>query len=695
MTSPFYAYIEDFQMMTVIVPLSYRDDPEMTFHIQKDDETIACDVKFHQKIGDERRFVCTFQGHVLLNETYCVMDDLGNDTVLRSGQIVRTRLFDDLFYYDGALGAIYTKDATTFRIWSPIAKSMNLLLGEKEAVIPMRYTNQGVYEVTVDKDLDGVMYSFSASVNELDTTFIDPYGVASTLNGEKSVVCDLSSAYQMKYERPTFSGLKTDAIIYEISVRDLTAMLDIKSRRTFKGVIEKGLKTKNGNPAGLDYLKSLGVTHLQILPMYDFEGINEEDPDEMYNWGYNPSQYNVPEGSYASNPKDPLSRINDLKEMIDTLHKEGFRVIMDVVYNHVYEPRTFPFKQIIPGYAFRVDDKGIMTNVSGCGNDLATERLMIRKFIIDSIKYWVETFKIDGFRFDLMGLIDVTTMNRIYQTLEGIDKTLIIYGEGWKMPTTLPDKKMAHMFNKNVLFTIGFFNDAFRETIKGATFNERGLGFISGGKLEPHDVQNVLLGSVLNHRFLYPSQSINYIECHDNYTVRDKLKKALPEEEVSVLDRIQELGTAVVLLSQGVPFIHMGQEFMRDKKGVENSYNHPDEVNQVNWGLVDTHEEAIMRFRWLIQFRKDEPLLRLSNAALIKKHANVSFTSAGSVLYHLFNETNDYLIIFKPKQILETFSFDEPYTLLFSLDTNEVKENPLDTYETNRIQCLIFKKVGT
>jgi len=693
MKSKFYAYIEDFQMMTVIVPLSYRDDTQMTFHIEKEDEVIACDVKFHQSIGDERRFVCSFEGHVLLNETYCVVDDQKVKTALRSGQIVRTRLFDDLYYYDGLLGAIYQKEATTFKIWSPIAKSMHLLLGKNEEIIEMTYTNQGVHEVTIKGDLHLTPYSFKASVNELDTTFIDPYGVASTLNGNQSVVCDLTRTRPMVHERPSFSGKKTDAIIYEISVRDLTAMLDFNERRTFKGVIKPGLKTKKGNPAGLDYLKSLGVTHLQILPIYDFEGIDEEDPDKLYNWGYNPSQYNVPEGSYASDPKDPLSRINDLKEMIDVLHQEGFRVIMDVVYNHVYEPRTFPFNQIIPGYAFRVDEKGIMTNASGCGNDLATERLMVRKFIIDSVKYWVETYHVDGFRFDLMGLIDVTTMNRIYQTLEGVDKSLIIYGEGWKMPTIHPEKKMAHMENKNVIFTIGFFNDAFRETIKGATFNEKGLGFMSGGKLEPHDILHSLLGSVLNHKFRYPSQSLNYIECHDNYTVRDKLKKALPDRDFKDLNRMQELGTSMVLLSQGIPFIHMGQEFFRDKKGVENSYNHPDAVNQIDWNLVDLHQESIDRFKWLVNFRKIEPLLRLSNAALIKKHTSIMFTSAGSALYHLSDLEKDYLIIFKPKPVKEAFDFDSEYDLIFSLDNK--KEKNLMTYQEDTIQCLIFKKVGT
>ena len=692
MTSPYFAYIEDFQLITVMVPLSYRDDIQFAFRIESDTESIECELKHHQKIGDERQYILSFQGHVLLNENYYVVDDQNIKTPLKSGKIVRTPLFDDLFYYDGPLGVTYSKAKSTFRVWSPIAKEMTLYLyGQKEQPYPMTYQNQGVWEVSIEKDLDGVAYDFKASVNGLETRFIDPYGVASTVNGEKSVVIELAKTYNFKYPKPAFSGYLTDAIIYEVSVRDLTYMLLDTDKSTFNGLVTPGLKTPKGLPAGLDYLKSLGITHIQLLPIFDFEGVDEKDRFKIYNWGYNPSQYNVPEGSFSTDPESPYTRINELKAMIDILHKEGFRVIMDVVYNHVYETRTFPFEQIIPGYAFRVDERGMMTNSSGCNNDLATERQMIRQFIIDSVTYWVNEYHIDGFRFDLMGLIDVTTMNRISQTLDGIDKTLLLYGEGWKMPTPLPEHQMAHMDNPNVLFKIGFFNDGFRETIKGATFIPKALGYMSGGKLEPHNVMHAILGSTLNHRFKYPSQSINYIECHDNYTVADKLKIALPDTNPLVRQQMQELGTAIVILSQGVPFIHAGQEFFREKSGVENSYNAPDEVNHIRWDLVDTHEKAIERFKALINLRKEEPLFRLKTLAQIKKHTSLSFTRLGSVIYRLENDEVSYVILFKPKAGEEKVELASNYTIIF--DTSEKTIHQETSYiQADDITCIMARK---
>ena len=692
MTSPYYAYIEDFQLITVMVPLSYRDDIQFNFFIESATETIECELKHHQKIGDERQYILSFQGHVLLNEPYDVVDDQGVKTPLKSGKVVRTPLFDDLFYYDGPLGLEYSKEASTFRVWSPTAKEITLnLYGPQKKSYPMTYQNQGTWSVRVKGNLDKTPYDFTASVNQIKTSFTDPYGVASTANGEKSVVIDLEKTYSFKHKKPAFSGYLTDAVIYEVSVRDLTYMILEDDKSTFKGFTKTGLKTEKGNPAGFDYLKSLGVTHIQLMPIYDFEGVDENDPFKLYNWGYNPSQYNVPEGSYATDVKNPYARINELKEMIDLLHKEGFRVIMDVVYNHVYNTRTFPFEQIIPGYAFRVDERGIMTNSSGCQNDLATERQMIRQFIIDSVSFWVHEYQIDGFRFDLMGLIDVTTMNRISQTLDGIDQSLLLYGEGWKMPSPLPDHQMAHMDNPNVLFKIGFFNDGFRETIKGATFVTKALGFLSGGKLEPHNVMHAVLGSTLNHRFKYPSQSLNYIECHDNYTVADKLKIALPDVDPKVRHQMQELGTAIVLLSQGVPFIHAGQEFFREKNGVENSYNAPDEVNHIRWHQVDDHLNYIDRFRFLVQLRKNEPLFRLKTLAQIKKHTSLSFTRLGSVIYRLENDDVSYVVLFKPKPGEETVELSGDYTIIF--DTTEKTLNqPSLNMKADEISCLIAMK---
>jgi len=694
----FYAYLEDFHEITVIVPESYRKDMIKKFEAHGNEEIINLEIVSKTRIGDECKYVLKFDGYILLNATYYIYDDHNEKTELYTGKIVRTELFDDIYYYDGDdLGHTYRKSSTTFKLWTPVAKYIKVELIDHEDNITVElltYQNTGIWEVTLDGNYEGYRYRFITYVNGKEHVVRDPYAIASTANGTHSYVVNPQRLYKRKYKRPEFSGKPTDAIIYETSIRDFTMddSINAKYQGKYLGFVEKDLTTKAGNPAGFDYLKQTGITHVQIMPFYDFETVDENNPKKMYNWGYDPMQYNVPEGSFSTEPNDPYKRLNELKRMIDKLHKHGFRVSMDVVYNHVYEVNTFPFEKIIPGYAFRVDSQGILTNASGCGNDVASERKMIRKFIIDSALYWVKHFKVDAFRFDLMGLIDVKTMNMLRQKLELYRKDIIVYGEGWNMGTNLPESQMAHMYNKNVLFNIGHFNDTTRETIKGATFNLKEKGYAMGNNLENPKVKSIILGSCLDKGlFRYPSQSINYVECHDNNTFYDKAIVALKGEDESMIKKVQKLATSMMILSQGVPFIHSGQEFYRTKNGVENSYKSPDKINQVYWNLVDENLEDIEDFKTLIALRKEYKLFRLTNASSIKKYTHVDFTDKGTAIYELNKEDTHLIVVFKNNQAKETITFDAPFKVLY--DSLHKLNNETQSLTLNDIGTVVLKSV--
>lgn len=671
--SKFYSYLDDFSQITIIVPISYRNDFVKSFKAIGHDEEIELDIISSEVIGQERKYITRFDGYILLNHMYHIFDDLNESSELFTGKIVRTELFDDIYYYEESdLGSSYRRDRTKFKVWTPVAKYMKLELvspdGEHE-VVPMEYDNQGVWYLRLKGDYEGYKYRYISYVNGKEHTLTDPYAISSNANGEYSYVIDTSRLYKMSQQRPRFSGIPTDAVIYETSIRDMTKSPTIPATHPGKyaSFTEEGLTTKAGNPAGFDYVKELGITHIQLMPVYDFASIDESDPNAGCNWGYDPGQYNVPEGSYSLDPDDPYQRINELRKLVDDIHGAGLRVTMDVVYNHVYNHKLFPFEKIIPGYGYRFDAQGMMTDSSGCGNDVATERRMVRKFIIDSVLFWAKEYKMDGFRFDLMGLLDIKTMNTLRQKLDRFRNDIIVYGEGWRMPTVIGDDMGAHMYNKHLLFNIGHFNDKTRELLKGATFDIKQRGYTLGSNAKLGDIKNIIMGSCQNKfLFRYPTQSINYVECHDNNTFYDKALLAMGKE-TSELERKkrQRLATSMVLLSQGVPFLHLGQEFYRSKQGVENSYKSPDHINQVNWDLVDENIDDISIVRELIKVRRKYDLFRLTAPSKIRDYITVHIESTGTILYQLKDLEHELLVIFKNNEDKETFNLDGHYTLIF------------------------------
>ena len=470
----------------------------------------------------------------------------------------------------------------------------------------------------------------------------------------KSVIADLNRTNPDGWgERLPAFGLPEEAIIYELHIRDfsISETSGIVNKGKFLGLTEKNTQNASGRKTGLDYLIDLGITHIQILPMFDYATVDEANLTEpQYNWGYDPLNYNVPEGSYSTDPFDPFNRIFELKQMIRTLHENGLRVIMDVVYNHVYDPKDQALERTVPGYFYRYNADGSLANGTGVGNDTASERHMMRKYIIDSVKYWAKEYHLDGFRFDLMGIHDSVTMNAIREALDKIDPSIIIIGEGWEMSTPLPEDLKASQRNAQAMPRIAHFNDSIRIALKGSDFgDEKDRGFISGKNyLEDLLLRNIKGAMHLSSHSSYvdPEQVIQYVEAHDNLTLYDKLLRSNPDDSEEVRIKRHTLATSIVLLSQGVPFIHGGQEFLRTKAGVANSYQSPDEINQFEWERVTTYQESVAYVKGLIALRKSEYLFRLHTHEEIDTHFTMLSENFNIIAFSLTNSEKKYIVIF-------------------------------------------------
>ena len=574
---------------------------------------------------------------------------------------VRSNDFDNYFSYDGELGALYEKEGTLLRVWTPTAKSVEVWIYADDSFkgpstkIEMVQKPKGIFEAYLPGDQHGTIYVYKIFfLNNRESISVDPYARATTVNGMKSVIADLNRTNPDGWgERLPAFGLPEEAIIYELHIRDfsISETSGIVNKGKFLGLTEKNTQNASGRKTGLDYLIDLGITHIQILPMFDYATVDEANLTEpQYNWGYDPLNYNVPEGSYSTDPFDPFNRIFELKQMIRTLHDNGLRVIMDVVYNHVYDPKDQALERTVPGYFYRYNADGSLANGTGVGNDTASERHMMRKYIIDSVKYWAKEYHLDGFRFDLMGIHDSVTMNAIREALDKIDPSIIIIGEGWEMSTPLPEDLKASQRNAQAMPRIAHFNDSIRIALKGSDFgDEKDRGFISGKNyLEDLLLRNIKGAMHLSSHSSYvdPEQVIQYVEAHDNLTLYDKLLRSNPDDSEEVRIKRHTLATSIVLLSQGVPFIHGGQEFLRTKAGVANSYQSPDEINQFEWERVTTFQESVAYVKGLIALRKSEYLFRLHTIEEIEAHFTMLSENFNIVAFSLTNSEKKYIVIF-------------------------------------------------
>ena len=610
---------------------------------------------------------------------------------LHSGSIIRTKKFDEEFYYDGPLGFEYSKKETVFRIWSPVANKITLVIEEEKH--NLTYIDKGLWEITLEGDHEGKKYHYIVSINDVKKRILDPYGLSSDTNGRNNYVVDVKEFRKFKYEKPYFTGEYVDASIYEASVRDFSYHSSAKCRHKgkFIGMIENH-PTNSGIPTGLEYIKYLGFSHLQLMPTYDFDGIDDKF-NKKYNWGYNPHQYFVPCGWYTTDSEDPYKRINEFIKLIDSAHKLDIRVVLDVVFNHVFDYKVFPLDYLVPGYFFRTDHYGNMTEVTGCQNDLATERKMTRKLIVDNIVYLAKVFNVDGFRFDLMGLLDIETMNEISKKALEIDDKVILYGEGWNMPNSLPNHQRPHMFNHPKLPGYAFFNDSYRDFIRGSQWNKTKGYALNGANQNPHDLYHLIMGSCTDsYKFSSPNQTINYVECHDNYTFYDYALTKKGDQNIKKIEDSSRLAMQLILISQGIPFIHSGQEFLRTKDLVENSYNAGDIVNRFDYNLRDKNIKIVNAIRDLLQIRKEESGLRLNNSYDIARKVHLLSAHAMNNTYGIMIDEGELIMYVKNSYTIEHIELSPGYICIYNgwekLD-NETYRNLVTLGEPG---VYIFKK---
>lgn len=578
------------------------------------------------------------------------------DPETTGGLSVFSEQFDEAYAYDGHdLGLNYSPDGSEFVLWAPTATQAHVMLyeawdsthGESYA---MTREDRGVWRLSLPGDQAGKLYTYKVLIGTQWNEAVDPYARAVSVNGDRGAVLDLSSTHPSRWteDKPPF-GHPLDAVIYEVHIRDLTIhpSSGVQCKGTYAGACETGTVGPGGIPTGLDHIAGLGVTHVQLLPVYDYatESVDERSPLDRYNWGYDPKNYNAPEGSYSLDPYDPATRIRELKTLIQACHDRGLRVIMDVVYNHVYDGYRANLAKLVPGYYMRHKADGSLSNGSGCGNDIASERPMMRKLIVDSVLYWAREYRMDGFRFDLMGLLDLETMNEVRRRLYELDSSIVLLGEGWIMPTELASEHRADQANAAKLPGIGQFNDNLRDALKGSTFAEREGGFAGGLPGFGQDVRRGIAGAIAYNDqtkgfALEPVQSVAYVEAHDNHTLWDKLALTNSHEDENRRKRRHLLASAVVMTSQGMAFLHAGQEFFRTKGGDHNSYMAPDSVNWLDWERCAREQAAVNDMRRLIRLRREHPAFRMQTADEIR--ASLVFEQAveGCIAFTLRNHAN-------------------------------------------------------
>lgn len=595
--------------------------------------------------GRARSFIITTGRDLDLTSAYVLKRQGYREAAVGLGNVFSSKAFEEAFHYDGDdLGAVYTPGRTRFRVWAPTATRMEVVLypsgqGGQGTAYPMTRDVKGTWVKTVEGDLHGKYYTYRVTIGGSVREAVDPYARAVGVNGMRGMVVDLARTNPEgwdKVAKPPF-GNPTDAVIYELHVRDLSIGPEsgIEHKGKFLGIVERGTRGPNGVTTGLDHLVELGITHLHLLPSFDYATVDETRLDvPQFNWGYDPLNYNVPEGSYSTDPYNGEVRIREFKEMVAGLSKAGIRLVMDVVFNHTHEATNSNLNILVPGYYYRTNPDGSLSNGSGCGNELADERSMVRKLIVDSVTWWAREYKVGGFRFDLMGLHSTATMNAVRAALDKIDPSIIVYGEGWTGGATpLPAREQSVKANIRQVPGVAAFSDEIRDGIKGGVFNATEPGFVNGRPGTEESVKfgivaatshpQVNYGRVAYSKFAWaasPNQTIVYCEAHDNHTLWDKLTLTNPGESEQELLKMHKMAGAIVLTSQGIPFLHAGQDFVRTKGGDHNSYKSPDSVNQLDWARKARYLDVFRYYKGLIELRKAHPAFRMTTAEDIREH---------------------------------------------------------------------------
>ena len=635
----------------------------------------------------------------------------------------------NLVTYEGNdLGAVYSKDQTSFRIWAPTAESVSICFyangdgGEADEVVEMEKSEGGTWLYVKNGDLHKLYYTYKVTVDGVTRESNDPYAKAAGVNGKRSMVVDLEKTNPEGFAEDKGPEVKkwTDIIVYETSILDTTSdeSCGAKYPGKYIGLTETGLKTKEGVPTGLDHILDTGVTHVQIMPTYDFGSIDESKPElPQYNWGYDPINYNLPEGSFSTDPFHGEVRIKEFKQMVQCFHEHGLGVIMDVVYNHTYDIDNNCFQKCVPDYYYRITEDGEYSDASACGNEVASDHPMCSKFIIDSLKYWVSEYHIDGFRFDLMGVLDIETMNKAAVELKKINPNIVIYGEGWTGgPSTIPDKERALKCNVPALVDVGAFSDDIRDTIRGHVFYEEEVGYISGRQGMENDIRYSVVGATRHPEVDYeeydysdgpwaknPVDIVNYVSCHDNLTLWDKISVSCPdasEEEKLAMNR---LATSMVFTAQGIPFFLSGEEFARTKpiEGTdqvsENSYNMPFYTNNMRYDRLVEYMDLYNYYKGVIAFRKAHEGLRFATAEEVREHVHfiddlpknvVAFTvkTEEETIFVVYNSNREAVKVMLPESANWEICIDNDKASVEALRTLTEKDGSV---EVQPVACLV------
>ncbi|MCB2306164.1 type I pullulanase [Clostridium estertheticum] len=589
--------------------------------------------------------------NVNLNQTLTIAKTAFPEKEIAFGDVMQSASFEKMFSYEGNdLGNTYSTSKTSFKVWAPTATEVKLVTYEHwndktGTEIKMKKSEKGTWSFDLNGNQSGIFYTYKVNIKGVWNDAVDPYARSVSANGDKGAVVDLKKTDPTIWkpnEKPDFSNL-TDAIIYELHVRDFSIDTNsgIKNKGKFLAFTEMGTKGIDGNLTGIDYIKSLGVTHVELMPIFDYSTINETSNKSQFNWGYNPKNYNAPEGSYSTNPYNPTTRVKELKQAVQALHDNGLRVNVDVAYDHMYSGINSNFNKIVPGYYFRTN-----SNESGYGNTIASENVMARKFIVDSVIYWAKEYNLDGFKFDQMGLIDLKTMNEIRKKLSSINPSILVLGDGSDKGTTLSPDVKANKQNASKLTEITQFNDEIRDGLSGSVFLPKAKGFINGALQKETAIKKGIVGGIDYSNIIEtygnvePVQIANYTESHANNTLWDKLLLTNPKDSDEIRTKMHKMADSMILTSQGIPFFQAGQEFLRTKSGVKNSYKASDNVNKIDWTRESKNIETVDYFKGLIELRKAHPAFRMTSADMIKKNLKFLVVPENVVAYEMNYNAN-------------------------------------------------------
>lgn len=608
-------------------------------------------------------------------------------------------------YYDGNdLGLTFSGKKIFYKIWSPPAQSAFIEIyaddqgKEKLQQFELQADINNTWKTKLPAKYYGKYYRLKLELASAEYNFVDPWAKAVGTNSQYGLIIDPSQIYPPSWQHDQKIDLKdpVDAVIYELHVKDFSASpkSGIKHQGEYAAFTEKHSLNQEGMLTGISHLRELGITHVHLLPVYDFASVDDLKV-KSYNWGYDPLYYMVPEGSYSSNPANE-SRIYEFKKMVKALHSSGIGVIMDVVYNHTYHTQKSPFQKIFPNYFYRFTKQGEFANASGCGNEIATEREMMRKYIIDSVLYWSREYHIDGFRFDLMSAIDRTTMQMLEDKLHQENSSSLIYGEPWTALEPQIDKYQQIRKGDQKGTGISVFNDNFRNALKGDSDGIQ-KGFIQGKIGLEREIDEGIIGSIglqerrLHGFTLHPGESINYLEAHDNLTLWDKLNRSCPGADEKQRQKMHKLGQVILFTSQGVPFMLAGTEFLRTKFGDNNSFNSSIEVNELKWERKTTYREHFNYVKGLINLRSHHPAFRMRKRDLVKENLRFIDSPFGTVGYGIFNNANGdswniILVLLNPTKEWKQFYLPENRTWAIVVDDQIAGSEPIRFFHSNEVR---------